>query len=216
MWDVCCKRWVSVRNSRYGVPASATKRRSSFGVERIGRASKKGRRLQASIVFLDETGFLLLPLNRRTWAARGMRPVQYASQRHDRLSVMGSLSLSPRRRRLGIAFSVHDENVRAPRVVAYLPGLHRQLRRPLIVVMDRLNVHRAAVRELRQAGATWLHVEWLPPYAADLNPVEAAWGHAKCSSLANFVPDDIDDLRDAVIESGGDLELDERLKHSFL
>jgi hypothetical protein len=141
-----------------------------------------------------------------------MRPVQYASQWHDRLSVIGSLSISPRRRRrIGIAFSVQDENVRTPHTVAYL----RELRRPLIVVMDRLNVHRAAVRQLRQTGTTWLHVEWLPPYAPDLNPVEAIWGHSKCCDLANFVPDDIDHLRDAVIESVGDLEWDERLKHSF-
>lgn len=144
-----------------------------------------------------------------------MRPVQYASQRHDRLSVIGSLSLSPRGRRIGIAFSVQDENVRTPHVVAYLRGLHRQLRRPLVVVMDRLNVHRAAVRELRETGAKWLHVEWLPAYAPDLNPVEAVWGHAKCSDLANFVPDDLDHLLDAVIESVGDLEWDERLKHAF-
>jgi hypothetical protein len=33
--------------------------------------------------------------------------------------------------------------------------------------------------------------------------------------LANFVPDDIDQLRDAVIESVGNLEWDKRLKHSF-
>jgi transposase len=52
-----------------------------------------------------------------------------------------------------------------------------------------------------------------PPLAPDLNPVEAIWGHAKCSGLANFVPDDINHVREAVIESIGDL--DERLKHSF-
>jgi transposase len=176
---------------------------------------KKGRRLQASVVFLDESGFLLQPLNRRTWAARGLRPVQYAWQRHDRLSVIGSLSLSPRRRRIGVQFSVQDQNVRTPHVVAYLRGLHRQLRRPLIVVMDRLNAHRSAVRELRQSGAKWLQVEWLPPYAPDLNPVEAVWGHTKCSDLANFVPDDIDHLYDAVAESVADLEYDQRLKYSF-
>lgn len=85
----------------------------------------------------------------------------------------------------------------------------------MIVVMDRLNAHRAAVRELRQSGAKWLQVEWLPPYAPDLNPVEAVWGHAKCSDLSNFVPDDIDHLYDAVVESVADLEYDQRLKHSF-
>ncbi len=108
-----------------------------------------------------------------------------------------------------------NPDVRTPHIVAYLRGLYRQLGRPLLVVIDRLNVHRSAVRELRQAGAPWLHVEWLPPYAPDLNPVEAVWGHAKCSDLANFVPDDIDHLYDAVIESVGDLEWNGRLKHSF-
>lgn len=144
-----------------------------------------------------------------------MRPLQYVSQRHDRLSVIGSLSLSPTRRRIGISFQVHDDNIRTPQVVRYLRELHRQLRRPLLVVMDRLNVHRAAVRQLRKAGARWLDVEWLPAYAPELNPVEAIWSHAKYSTLANFVPDDVDHLRDAVIEAVGDLEWDQRLKESF-
>ena len=99
--------------------------------------------------------------------------------------------------------------------IRYLRELHRQLRRPLLVVMDRLNVHRAAVRQLRKAGARWLDVEWLPAYAPELNPVEAIWSHAKYSTLANFVPDDVDHLRDAVIEAVGDLEWDQRLKESF-
>ena len=143
-----------------------------------------------------------------------MRPVQYASQRHDRLSVIGSLSLSPQRRQSAWRSRSTTRNPHAT-VVAYLRRLHRELRRPLIVVMDRLNVHRAAVRELRQSGARWLHVEWLPAYAPELNPVEAIWSHAKYSSLANFVPDDVDHLRDAVIESVGDLHWDNRLKRSF-
>lgn len=144
-----------------------------------------------------------------------MRPVQYVSQRHDRLSVIGSLSLSPKRRRIGVSFQVHDDNIRTPQLVRYLRELHRQLRRPLLIVMDRLNVHRAAVRQLRKAGAGWLDVEWLPSYAPDLNPVEAIWSHAKYSTLANFVPDDVEHLRDAVIEAVGDLEWDQRLKESF-
>jgi len=131
------------------------------------------------------------------------------------LSVIGSLSLSPRRRRIGVAFALHDENIRTPQVVDYLRWLHRQLRRPLLVVMDRLSVHRAAVRQLHQAGAAWLDVEWLPAYAPDLNPVEPMWGHTKCCDLANFVPDDVDHLRDAVINSVGDLEFNQRLKRSF-
>ena len=85
----------------------------------------------------------------------------------------------------------------------YLRQLHRIHQRPLVVVMDRLNVHRSAVRKLQERGATWLDVEWLPAYAPDLNPVEALWSHAKYSALANFVPDDVDQLYDAVVNAVG-------------
>ena len=61
----------------------------------------------------------------------------------------------------------------------FLSQLHRQVQRQLILVCDRWSVHRSAVRRLQQAGAKWLSVEWLPPYAPDLNPVEALWSHSE-------------------------------------
>ena len=88
-------------------------------------------------------------------------------------------------------------------------------RRPLVVVMDRLNVHRAAVRRLHERGAAWLDVEWLPAYAPDLNPVEALWSHANYSALANFVPDDVDHLYDAVVTAVGDVHFRPPLMQSF-
>jgi putative transposase len=36
-----------------------------------------------------------------------------------------------------------------------------------------------------------LRLEWLPPYAPELNPVEQLWNHLKYAKLANFAPDDI-------------------------
>ena len=72
--------------------------------KRLASHQKKGHRQQATIVFLDETGFMLQPLNRRTWAPRGETPVQYAWDRRDRLSVIGALTLSPVRQRIGFYF----------------------------------------------------------------------------------------------------------------
>ena len=100
-------------------------------------------------------------------------------------------------------------------MVKYLRDLHRQLGRKLIVVMDRLPAHRSAVRRLQNAGATWLAVEWLPGYAPELNPVEAHWSCSKYSRLANYVPNHIDDLYDAVTEAVGDAALDQALLRSF-
>lgn len=149
-------------------------------------------------MFLDETGFLLQPLNRRTWAPRGETPIQYASARHDRLSVIGAVTLSPRRKRISTYWQFYDDNVVATDVVAFLRSLHRQQGQKLIVVLDRFNVHRKAIRLLRESGATWLSVEWLPAYAPDLNPVEAMWSCTKYGDLANYTPDDLYDLGEEI------------------
>jgi putative transposase len=140
--------------------------------------------------------------------------VQRGWQRRERLSVIGSLHVSPRRK-LGQRFAIHSHNVRTPEVVAYLKELHRQLRRPLIVVMDRLAAHRSAVSQLQKQDVDWLQVEWLPGYAPDLNPVEALWSYSKYSRLANFTPDNRDELFEAVTNAVGDVQLDPHLLKSF-
>jgi transposase len=46
----------------------------------------------------------------------------------------------------------------------------------------------------------WLQVEWLPPYAPELNPVEYLWSHLNATYLANFAPDDLVQLEVQVRE----------------
>lgn len=157
---------------------------------------------------------MLQPLVRRTWAPRGQTPIQRAWDRHDRLSVIAALSVSPRRRRLGLYFQIHDHNIRAPDVLAFLRELHRQLGRPVTLVCDRYSVHRKAVRLLREGSSDWLRVEWLPAYSPDLNPVEAVWNHTKYADLANFIPDHVDHLFDEVGNSLDDLTFNNHRKHA--
>ena len=159
---------------------------------------------------------MLQPLNRRTWAPSGKTPIQYAWDRHDRLSVIAAILLRPRSDRLSLHFSVLDHNVKTPDFLAFLLELRRMSRRPIILVCDRLNVHRSAVRQLRETGADWLSVEWLPPYAPDLNPVEAIWNQAKYSDLANHVPDDVFQLCDLVGQSLNDQHFQTPLLKSHL
>ena len=126
------------------------------------------------MVFIDETGFLLHPLVRRTWAPRGRTPIlRQRTRHHRRVSAIGGLSLSPRRRHLGWYLQFHvDATIRQEQVLDFLRHLLRHLGGPLIVVWDRLAAHRS--RALRQ----WLrrcrrvHVEYLPGYAPELNPNE--------------------------------------------
>ena len=116
----------------------------------------------------------------------------YCWDRHDRLSVIAALSRSVRRRRIGLYFTVHRKNVKAEEAEAFLRQLQRSLGKKLIVVMDRWAVHRKVARML--AGDERFRIEWLPPYAPDLNPVEHVWNHTKYGDLANYVPDDLLDL----------------------
>jgi transposase len=166
-------------------------------------------------VFVDESGFMLQPLNRRTWSPRGKTPIQYAWDRHDRLSVIAALAYRPRSGRLSVSFAIHNHNIKAPDFLEFLRQLRRELRRPVILVCDRLNVHRSAIRHLQEEGADWLTVEWLPSYAPDLNPVEGIWNHTKYADLANHVPDDSSELCDLVAESLNDQHFRPPLLQSF-
>ena len=143
-------------------------------------------------MFLDETGLMLQPLVRRTWAPQGHTPVMYSWDRHDRLSVVAGLSVSPRQCRVGLYFTPHEKNITAEEVEAFLRQVQRSLGRKLIVVMDRWSVHRKAAKALSGDERFW--IEWLPPYAPDLNPVEYVWDHTKYADLANYIPDDLLDL----------------------
>jgi transposase len=144
------------------------------------------------VLFLDETGLMLQPLVRRTWAPRGERPVMYCWDRHDRLSVIAGLTLSAQRRRIGLYFAIHRQNVKTPEIEAFIRQVQRQVSRPLVVVMDRLPAHRSAAKRLSDDPR--FAIEWLPGYAPDLNPVEPVWSQTKYCDLANYVPEDVLDL----------------------
>ena len=162
---------------------------------------------------LDETGMMLRPLVRRTWAPVGQRPVLYCWDRRERLSVIAGLSVSARSRRLGLYFAIHEQNIRAEQVESFVRRVQGQLGRGLVVVMDRLSAHKAAAKRL--AGDKRFKVEWLPPYAPDLNPAEAVWSHTKHSDLANYAADDLLELEIEAELSLEDTRGDQKLLRSF-
>ena len=85
--------------------------------------------------------------------------------------------------------------------MAFVGAVVRRLGRGIILVMDRLQVHRSAARRLQERFPKRVHIEWLPPYAPELNPVEQVWGQTKHRDLANYIPDDLGELRGAVARS---------------
>lgn len=107
--------------------------------------------------------------------------------------MISGLSVSPRRRRLGLYYQLHLANIHAPEVCAFLRHLLRHLRGAVIVLWDNGRIHRGPL--LRDLGRAFprLHVVRFPPYAPELNPDEGVWSIAK-AELANGRPDDVETL----------------------
>ncbi len=85
--------------------------------------------------------------------------------------------------------AIHGEQV-----IVALRHFRRRVGRPLVVVWDRLNAHRATpVRAFVAAHPHDYHLEWLPTYAPDLNPEEQCNGAVK-RAMQNAVPGSVDAL----------------------
>ncbi|MFC2000108.1 IS630 family transposase [Chloroflexota bacterium] len=171
-------------------------------METGGMASdqKKAARVGAHIVFLDESGFLLIPPVHKTWAPQGQTPLLRHRYRHDRVSVISGVSVSPRRHRFSLYFQWHHKNIRQTEVCDFLRHILSHLRRQVIVIWDNATIHKG--QHVRQMCHRYprLHLEALPPYAPELNPDEGVWRHAK-HNLANGRPDDLNELTAHVIDS---------------
>jgi transposase len=161
----------------------------------VARRQKKARASGKPIVLIDESGFMLQPTVRRTWAPVGQTPVLRAWDRHDRWSVLSALTVWPKARRIGLLFDVWASNVDAAAVLAMLRNLRRRHPQGFILVLDRWSVHRSAVRQFLERSDGRVEVHWLPAYAPELNPVEQVWQRAKHADLANFVPAQAEHLR---------------------
>lgn len=143
---------------------------------------------------------MMTPVLRRTWGRRGSTPTLAVRARsHEKVSGIGALLVSPRRRRLRLALALYpDDNIRGPAVLRFLRHLHRHVDGPAVLLWDRGRSHRH--REVSQ----WLalhrrwHVVWFPPYAPELNPVEQLWTYLKYGRLANFTPDDVAEIHGEV------------------
>jgi transposase len=159
-------------------------------------------RRQAHLIFLDEAGFMLTPTVRRTLAPKGKTPLVEALQRHDRISAISCVTLSPDEELPGLSFELMPAglNVTAEDVVAFLKQLKEELPGAWTVVWDRHNIHsKARLVKSWLAGQKDVVLEDLPAYAPALNPDEMVWSWLKYGRLANLTPANVRELHDHVL-----------------
>src|SRR5437667_12408706 len=140
------------------------------------------------------------PVLRRTWALCGATPtLSVRARSHEKVSGIGALVVSPRRRHITLALALHPRmNIRGPQVLRFLRHLARHVRGPVILLWDRGRSHRHHLVRAWLAAHPRFHIVWFLPYAPDLNPVELRWGYLKYGRLANLAPDTVEDIHSHV------------------
>lgn len=151
------------------------------------KAAKEGR----TVVFIDESGFYLLPAAVRTYAPQGQTPeLRYLYWEH--VSVISAITPDGK-----LYTQTQAASFRGPAIVRFLKHVLRHIRGKLLVVWDRLSAHRSQVIKefLRAGGAQRIHLAQLPSYAPDLNPDEGVWNYLKCVELKNVCCHTVPELR---------------------
>ncbi len=137
------------------------------------------------IVLVDESGLSQRPHRVRTWAPRGVTPVLQYNFNWKSLSVAAGLTA------WNFYFRLYPGAIKSAQVMDFLQALVRHIRRPMILVWDRLPAHRShMVQDYIASLYGVIHQEYLPSYAPDLNPVEYIWAHWKQHELPNLCAKD--------------------------
>lgn len=158
------------------------------------------------------------PLVRRSWAPRGQTPILLQRTRsHQKVSVVAALCVAPSRDRVSLYFRLHpDQSITSRLIIDFLRQLRGHLSAPLIIVWDRLSSHRALVLRRWLQSHPQIHLEFLPPYAPELNPVEYLWSYLKNNPLANIALMQLDPLAKLARRHTRRLQHNQTLLRSFL
>src|SRR3954447_2704077 len=159
-------------------------------VESWPRLLEKARGAHRALVFVDESGFYLLPAVVKTYAPKGQTPILDEWQTRDHLSVMGGVTVR------GKVYSlVRPKSLNGSHSIEFLVHLGHLVGDRLLVIWDGSPIHRRAeVQEFVAEARGKIHLEPLPPYAPDLNPVEWLWKHLKKVELRNLACLDLEQL----------------------
>jgi transposase len=156
------------------------------------RDRKKAKDEGRTIVFIDESGFYLLSAIVKTYAPRGQTPVLRVPLSWDHLSIICAITPEGK-----LYTMILDRAFKGQDIVLFLSHLLRQITGKLLVIWDGLPAHRGKIVKefLRQGAAKRLHLERLPGYAPDLNPVEGVFHYLKYVELRNLCCQNLSILR---------------------
>lgn len=113
----------------------------------------------------------MAPLVRRSWSLRGHTPVLRQRGRSlQKVSAIAAICILPKRDRVALYFRLHAD-ANTERAMNFLEHLQHQLHTPIVLVWDSFQAHKGElINECVLPRSA--HLEYLPPYAPELNPVD--------------------------------------------
>ncbi len=146
--------------------------------EKYPRILMEAQQREATLVFIDESGFLLAPTLRRTFAPRGSRPVVKVSDPHGRILVIGAIAIDPSRKQLNVLhhFLPDNANFNGYLVVRFVHQVCSLISGPITIIWDSIPIHSSKPMEDYLEKTSRLIVEQFPPYAPELNPIRQGFG----------------------------------------
>jgi len=135
------------------------------------------------IVFVDESGFYLLPFTGKTYAPKRKTPILHNKLSREHLSVIGGISRDGR-----LYIQIRESSFKGCDVVEYLRHLLKHIPGKILVVWDGSPIHRNkdVKKFLTEEDSKRMRLECLPGYSPDLNPAEGIWQYLKCVCLKNI------------------------------
>lgn len=93
-------------------------------------------------------------------------------------------------------FQLHSESIKSLQVIQFLKALQKHFKKQnLLILWDRATIHRSkALQKYIQATNNQITIEYLPPYAPELNPVEYIWANLKQHQIPNLCVRDLQAL----------------------
>lgn len=165
--------------------------------EEFARIKDQARTRHSHLAFIDESGFMLAPTLRRTYAPSGHAPIQKVTDPHAKISAIAAIVVSREYRNARLVYQLSGDyaNFNGGNISTFLRFLCGEVKNPVTVIWDSVRIHYAEPVKGILVGRNTLVLEKFPANAPGLNPVDGVWSYIKYGRLPNYAPFDLGELR---------------------
>jgi len=152
------------------------------------KAHSEGRK----VVYIDESGFKLLPSLVRTYAPKGETPVLYDACNYSQLSVCSAVREDGK-----FFWDIRQDSYNGAGIVNFLEKVLKKVRGKLLIIWDNATIHRSKeVKEfLKTSKGQRIWLEAQPAYSPEVNADEQVWNWLKNVELKNTCCKTLDELK---------------------